>query len=287
VKGIILAGGTGSRLFPSTIAVSKQLIPIYDKPMIYYPLSTLLLAKITEILIITTPEDLLNFKRLLGDGSQLGISIEYATQSRPEGLAQAFLIGEKFIGNSSVCLILGDNIFYGHGLPEKLQSASNITSGARVFGYYVSDPERYGVAEIDENENVISIAEKPKSPISNWAITGIYFYGNDVIEHAKKVKPSLRGELEITSINQMYLENGKLSIDLLGRGYAWLDTGTNESLLSASEFIATIEKRQGLKISCPEEIALNNKLISKDQVKKIASKMLNSDYGKYLLKISS
>ena len=288
MKGIILAGGSGTRLYPITKGVSKQLLPIYDKPMIYYPLSVLMLAGITEILVISTPEDLPNFKKLLGDGSELGIILNYVEQPSPDGLAQAFIIGEEFIGDDDVCLILGDNIFYGHGLPEMLQSArENVIKEqkATVFGYYVNDPERYGVVDFDNLGNAKSIVEKPERPKSNYAVVGLYFYPNNVVKVAKDVKPSSRGELEITSVNQYYLEKNLLKVELMGRGFAWLDTGTHDSLLEASQFIETIEKRQGLKVACLEEIALYKGYITKDQVKKIAIPLSKNDYGKYLLRL--
>ncbi|MDP2541110.1 glucose-1-phosphate thymidylyltransferase [Tenacibaculum discolor] len=289
MKGIILAGGSGTRLYPITKGVSKQLLPVYDKPMIYYPLSVLMLAGIKEILIISTPDDLHSFQKLLGDGSDLGIYLSYAEQPSPDGLAQAFIIGEEFIGNDNVCLILGDNIFYGHGLPEMLQSAiQNINNNnkATVFGYNVKDPQRYGVVDFDTNGNAISIIEKPKEPRSNYAVVGLYFYPNDVIQVAKNVQPSQRGELEITSVNQHYLENGQLKVELMGRGYAWLDTGTHDSLLEASQFIETIEKRQGLKVACIEEIALYMGYINKEQVRKLAEPLQKNSYGQYLLKLA-
>jgi len=288
MKGIILAGGSGTRLYPITKGVSKQMLPIYDKPMIYYPLSVLMLAGINEILVISTPQDLLGFKRLLGDGSNWGIKLEYAEQPSPDGLAQAFIIGEKFIGNDSVCLILGDNIFYGHGLPEKLKDARwNVEQNgdATVFGYYVNDPERYGVAEFDANGKVISIEEKPLQPKSNYAVVGLYFYPNSVVQIAKTIKPSARGELEITTVNQEYLQSGKLSLELMGRGFAWLDTGTYESLIEASNFVETLQKRTGLMVSCPEEIAYKSGLIGKDKLAELAAPMLKNDYGKYLMKL--
>lgn len=286
-KGIILAGGGGSRLHPLTQVVSKQLMPIYDKPMIYYPLSTLMIAGISEILIITTPEDSHRFQALLGDGSKWGISIEYIVQPCPDGLAQAFLLGEDFIGNDSVTLILGDNIFYGHDLQKSLIESVGQSSGATVFGYHVTDPERYGVVDFDDDWKALSIEEKPKKPKSNYAVTGLYFYDNKVIDFAKRIKPSPRGELEITDLNNLYLEAGELSVQLMGRGSAWLDTGTIDSLLDASNFISAIEKRQGLKICCPEEIAFRKGFISRDQLIEIAQPLIKSGYGKYLIKIAN
>ena len=289
MKGIILAGGSGTRLYPITKGVSKQLLPVYDKPMIYYPLSVLMLAGIKEILIISTPEDLPNFEKLLGDGSEIGISLTYKEQPSPDGLAQAFIIGDDFIGNDDVCLVLGDNIFYGYGFSEILQNArNNVAEGkSTVFGYYVNDPERYGVAEYDKKGNVISIEEKPTDPKSNFAVVGLYFYTNDVVEIAKKIKPSHRGELEITSVNQEYLKQQNLKVELLGRGFAWLDTGTHDSLMEAGQFIETIEKRQGLKVACLEEIAYNMKYIDKAQLNKLAEPLKKNGYGQYLLKLAN
>ncbi|MFW5644586.1 MAG: glucose-1-phosphate thymidylyltransferase RfbA [Bacteroidota bacterium] len=286
MKGIILAGGAGTRLYPLTRSISKQIIPVYDKPMIYYPLSVLMLAGIKEILIISTPRDLPLYKELLKDGSQLGIHLQYAEQPKPEGLAQAFLIAEQFIQHQSSCLILGDNIFYGHGFGNTLAETSGLTDGAVVFGYYVNDPERYGVVEFDQNANALSLEEKPKKPKSNYAVTGLYFYDHTVVEKAKSLRPSERGELEITDLNNLYLKEGKLSVKLMGRGMAWLDTGTHESLLQASNYIHTIEKRQGLKISCIEEIAYKKGLISKDQLLKLAKEHGKSPYGDYLKAIA-
>ena len=285
-KGIILAGGSGTRLYPITKGVSKQLLPIYDKPMIYYPLSVLMLAGIREVLIISTPDDIEGFKRLLGDGQELGIDISYAVQPSPDGLAQAFIIGEAFIGNSNVCLVLGDNIFYGQGFTPLLRQAVNRQKGATVFGYQVKDPERFGVVAFDEDKRAISIEEKPVKPKSNYAVTGLYFYDNDVIEIAKKVKPSERGEVEITTVNQMYMERGDLNVELLGRGFAWLDTGTHESLLEAAQFVETIEKRQGYKVACLEEIALNNGWLTKQKVAEIGQTMSKNAYGQYLIDLT-
>lgn len=287
MKGIILAGGSGTRLYPITKGVSKQLLPVYDKPMIYYPLSVLMLAGIKEILIISTPEDLPNFEKLLGDGSEIGLQLSYKEQPSPDGLAQAFIIGAEFIGNDDVCLVLGDNIFYGYGFSGTLLNAvKNVSDGkSTVFGYYVNDPERYGVAEFDVEGNVTSIEEKPENPVSNYAVVGLYFYTNDVVQIAKNVTPSNRGELEITSVNQEYLKQKKLKVELLGRGFAWLDTGTHDSLMQAGQFIETIEKRQGLKVACLEEIAFRMKYIDAAQVKKLAEPLRKNGYGQYLLKL--
>jgi len=289
MKGIILAGGSGTRLYPITKGISKQLLPIYDKPMIYYPLSTLMLAGIKEILIISNPEYIENYKKLFGNGDWLGINIEYAIQEKPRGLAEAFVIGEEFIGDDDVCLVLGDNVFYGHRLSDVLEeSIQDVRKNkAVIFGYYVNDPSSYGVVEFDKNMNAISIEEKPENPKSNYAVVGLYFYPNDVIKKAKDVKPSDRGELEITSINEMYLKEDRLKVKLFGRGYAWLDTGTHENLLEAGQFIATIEKRTGLKVACLEEIAYRNGWISKDELIKLGEGLKKTGYGQYLLKIAN
>jgi len=287
MKGIILAGGSGTRLYPITKSISKQIIPIYDKPMIYYPLSVLMLAGIREILIISTPKDIHLYEDLLEDGSQLGLKLEYAIQPSPDGLAQAFIIGENFIGNDSVCMVLGDNIFYGYNFRSILEDAAKLVDGAIVFGYYVNDPDRYGVAEFDEKGKVLSIEEKPEQPKSNYAVTGLYFYGNDVIQKSLNLKPSKRGELEITDLNRLYLEEGRLNMKLLGRGFAWLDTGTHESLMQASNFIHTIEERQGLKVSCIEEIAFLQGFINKEQLLKLAEPLRKNQYGQYLINLAN
>lgn len=283
MKGIILAGGSGTRLYPITKAVSKQILPIYDKPMIYYPLSVLMLAEIKEILIISTPRDIDTFKELLSDGSQLGLNISYAVQTDPRGLADAFIVGEKFIGSDRVALVLGDNIFHGYGFTERLKRAVAREKGATIFGYHVSSPKQFGVVEFDENNNVISIEEKPEVPKSNYAVPGLYFYDNDVVKIAKNIKPSARGEIEITAVNNEYLKRGNLKVELFGRGMAWLDTGTHRGLLDASNFVEAIQTRQGLYVACIEEIAYANKFINKDQLKKLAEPLMKSDYGKYLM----
>lgn len=285
MKGIILAGGSGTRLYPITRGISKQLIPVYDKPMIYYPLSTLMLSGIRDVLIISTPEYMPLFQKLLGDGSELGMNFSYKVQEQPNGLAEAFILGEDFIGNDSVCLILGDNIFYGAGLSQLLQSAAAKSEGATVFGYHVNDPERFGVVEFDENMHALSIEEKPKHPKSNYAVTGLYFYDNDVVDIAKSIQPSARGELEITDVNTEYLRNGKLDVKLMGRGYAWLDTGTHDAMLEASNFIATIEKRQNLKVASLEEIAYRMGYVDANQLYQLAQPLKKNDYGQYLLRL--
>lgn len=286
MKGIILAGGSGTRLYPITRSVSKQILPVYDKPMIYYPLSVLMLAGIREIMIISTPTDIGLYENLLGDGSQLGIRLVYKIQPSPDGLAQAFILGDKFIGDDNACLILGDNIFYGYNFRSILEDAASLKDGAVVFGYYVNDPERYGVVEFDATGKVISIEEKPEKPKSNYAVTGLYFYSNDVVEKAKNLKPSKRGELEITDLNRLYLNENRLNVKLLGRGFAWLDTGTHDSLLQASNFIATIEQRQGLKVSCIEEIAYKKGFISKEQLMELAKPLVKNQYGQYLMHLA-
>lgn len=286
MKGLILAGGSGTRLYPITHCISKQIIPVYDKPMIYYPLSVLMLAGIREILIISTPQDLHLYEKLFGNGHQLGLEMSYAVQPSPDGIAQAFIIGEKFIGKENTCLILGDNIFYGHGFGKELLKTAKLKDGAVVFGYYVTDPERYGVVDFDETGKVLSIEEKPKHPKSNYAVTGLYFYSNDVVEKAKNLKPSTRGELEISDLNRMYLEENRLQVKLLGRGNAWLDTGTHKSLLQASNYIATLEERQGLKISCIEEIAFKRGYIDRKQLTELAKPLKKNQYGKYLLRLA-
>lgn len=284
-KGIILAGGSGTRLHPATLSISKQLLPVYDKPMVYYPLSTLMLAGIRDILLISTPQDTPRFEQLLGDGSQWGLNLQYAVQPSPDGLAQAFIIGADFVGNDSSSLVLGDNIFYGHSFDALLSSACSRDDGASVFAYHVHDPERYGVAEFDSAGKVLSLEEKPTSPRSNYAVTGLYFYDNQVVDMARELRPSARGELEITDLNRLYLEQGKLNVEIMGRGYAWLDTGTHESLLQASQFIATLEHRQGLKVACPEEIAYRQGWIDAERVEKLAQPLLKNGYGQYLMRI--
>ena len=287
MKGIILAGGTGSRLYPTTLGSSKQLLPVYDKPMIYYPLSVLMLAGIRDILVISTPADLPRFSALLGDGSQFGVNFSFVAQPEPGGIGQAFLLGEEFIGGDKVCLILGDNIYYGQGFTEKLKAAKSLKQGAEVFAYYVTDPERFGVVEFDADHNALSVEEKPKTPKSNWAITGLYFYDNEVVSIAKQMKPSARGELEITDINKIYLDKNGLRVKLLGRGFAWLDTGTHDSLLEASHYVQTIEKRQGFKIACPEEIAYHNGWLTKQELIALGESLKKSPYGEYLLRLTT
>jgi glucose-1-phosphate thymidylyltransferase len=284
-KGIVLAGGSGTRLHPATLAISKQLLPVYDKPMIYYPLSTLMLAGIRDILVISTPQDTPRFQQLLGDGSQWGLNLDYSVQSSPDGLAQAFLIGEKFLAGMPSTLVLGDNIFYGHDFQDLLNNADRRLEGASVFAYHVNDPERYGVAEFSAEGKVLSLEEKPRQPKSNYAVTGLYFYDGRAAEFARRLKPSVRGELEITDLNRLYLDEGKLNVEIMGRGYAWLDTGTHESLLEASQFIATIENRQGLKVACPEEIAFRKKWIDAAQLQKLAEPLIKGGYGKYLVRL--
>ncbi len=287
MKGIILAGGKGTRLYPITIGVSKQMLPVYDKPMIYYPLSMLMLSGIREILVISTPVDISGYQRLLKDGTQWGLSFKYAVQTEPRGLAEAFIIGEQFIGNDSVCMILGDNLFYGHGLPELLRKAAGLTSGAVIFAYPVRDPERYGVVEFDDDHRALSIEEKPKNPRSNYAVPGIYYYDNQVVAMAKGLKPSARGEIEITDLNRMYMEQGQLSVQVLGRGVAWLDAGTHESLLQASMYVQTLEERQGMMISCPEEIAYRMGFIDREHLVQLAENLASNSYGAYLLKLAT
>ncbi|AUJ31155.1 MAG: glucose-1-phosphate thymidylyltransferase RfbA [Liquorilactobacillus nagelii] len=287
MKGIILAGGSGTRLYPITRGISKQLIPVYDKPMIYYPLSTLMLAGIQDILVISTPEYTPMFEQLLGDGSDFGINLSYAVQEKPNGLAEAFIVGREFIGNDSVCLILGDNIYYGSGMAEMLQDAAKLTSGATVFGYHVNDPERFGVVEFDDQMHAVSLVEKPKAPKSNYAVTGLYFYDNKVVDYAANLEPSARGELEITDLNKIYLANGELNVKLMGRGYAWLDTGTHDSMLEAASFIATIQKRQNLKVACLEEIAFRMGYINRERLLELAQPMKKNDYGQYLIRLAN
>lgn len=287
MKGIVLAGGSGTRLYPITRGISKQLIPVYDKPMIYYPLSTLMLAGIQDILVISTPEYTPMFEQLLGDGSDFGINLSYAVQEKPNGLAEAFIVGREFIGNDSVCLILGDNIYYGSGMAEMLQDAAKLTSGATVFGYHVNDPERFGVVEFDDQMHAVSLVEKPKAPKSNYAVTGLYFYDNKVVDYAANLEPSARGELEITDLNKIYLANGELNVKLMGRGYAWLDTGTHDSMLEAASFIATIQKRQNLKVACLEEIAFRMGYINQERLLELAQPMKKNDYGQYLIRLAN